>query len=69
MVVRGELTLGTLVAFLSYITSFYQPINRLTEIDNVFQEAIAAGERILELLDETADYQDPPGALELASRG
>jgi ABC-type multidrug transport system fused ATPase/permease subunit len=65
MAVRGELTLGTLVAFLSYITSFYQPINRLTEIDNVFQEAIAAGERIFELLDETADIQDPPGALEL----
>jgi ABC-type multidrug transport system fused ATPase/permease subunit len=65
MVVQGELTLGTLVAFLSYITSFYQPINRLTEVDNVFQEAIAAGERTFELLDETADIQDPPDAIEL----
>jgi ABC-type multidrug transport system fused ATPase/permease subunit len=58
MVVGGDLTLGTLVAFLSYITSFYEPINRLTEIDNVFQEAIAAGERIFELLDETSDIED-----------
>ncbi|MBC8447299.1 MAG: ABC transporter ATP-binding protein [Chloroflexi bacterium] len=65
MVVRGELSLGTLVAFLSYITSFYQPINRLTEIDNVFQEAIAAGERIFELLDATSDIEDAPGAMEL----
>ncbi|MGD8818900.1 MAG: ABC transporter transmembrane domain-containing protein, partial [Anaerolineae bacterium] len=55
MVVNDNLTLGTLVAFLSYIVSFYEPINRLTDIDNVFQEAIAAGERIFELLDETSD--------------
>ncbi len=67
MVVSGDLTLGTLVAFLSYTTSFYQPINRLTEIDRVFQEAIAAGERIFELMDETSDIQDSPGAVGLPS--
>jgi ABC-type multidrug transport system fused ATPase/permease subunit len=66
MVVQGELTLGTLVAFLSYITSFYEPINRLTEVDNVFQQAIAAAERIFALLDETADIDDASGALELS---
>ncbi|MDX9833520.1 MAG: ABC transporter ATP-binding protein, partial [Anaerolineae bacterium] len=65
MVVQGQMSLGTLVAFLSYMTSFYEPINRLTEIDNVFQEAIAAGERIFELLDEPPDIQDAPGAVEL----
>ena len=70
MVVRDQLSLGALVAFLSYITSFYVPINRLTEIDNVFQEAIAAGERIFELLDESADIEDAPAAIELpAIRG
>jgi subfamily B ATP-binding cassette protein MsbA len=65
MVVDGSLSLGTLVAFLSYVISFYEPINRLTEVDNVFQEAIAAGERIFELLDETAEIQDAPDAVEL----
>jgi ABC-type multidrug transport system fused ATPase/permease subunit len=65
MVVQGEMSLGTLVAFLSYIASFYEPINRLTEIDNVFQEAIAAGERIFELLDERPDIQDTPDAVAL----
>jgi len=65
MVVKGQLTLGTLVAFLSYITSFYEPINRLTEVDNIFQEAIAAGERIFELLDQTTDVTDAPDAAEL----
>jgi subfamily B ATP-binding cassette protein MsbA len=65
MVINGSLSLGTMVAFLSYTDSFYQPINRLTEIDNIFQEAIAAGERIFELLDETAEIEDAPGAVEL----
>ncbi len=66
LVVNGEMSLGTLVAFLSYATSFYQPINRLTEVDNIFQQAIAAGERIFELLDETPEIQDVPDALALS---
>jgi len=65
MVVKGELSLGTLVAFLSYTTSFYEPINRLTEVDNIFQEAIAAGERIFEILDETTEVSDAPDAIAL----
>jgi subfamily B ATP-binding cassette protein MsbA len=64
-VINGELSLGTLVAFLSYATSFYQPINRLIEVDDVFQQAIAAGERIFELLDEVPEIQDAPGAIAL----
>jgi len=70
MVVKDQLTIGTLVAFLAYITSIYDPINRLTEVDNIFQEAIAAGERIFELLDETTDVKDAPDAIDLpAIRG
>lgn len=65
MVVNEQLTLGTLVAFLSYIVSFYEPIRRLTEIDNTFQQAIAAGERIFELLDTESQIQDAPDAIML----
>ena len=65
MVVKGQMSLGTLVAFIAYIASIYDPINRLTEVDNIFQEAIAAGERIFELLDETMEVKDAPDAIEL----
>ncbi len=65
MVVEGSLTVGTLVAFLAYTLSFYGPLRRLTEIDNVFQQAIAAGERVFELLDETPHIRDAEGAIEL----
>ncbi len=65
LVVGDRLSLGTLVAFLSYTVSFYEPLHRLTEVDNVIQQAIAAGERIFELLDSQPDIQDPPEAIRL----
>jgi len=65
MVAQGVLTVGTLVAFLSYLQSLYGPIRSLVEIDNVFQQAIAAGERIFELLDEEPEITDAPYAVEL----
>jgi len=65
LVVGGQLSLGTLMAFMSYIVSFYDPVRRLTEVDNMFQQAIAAGERIFELLDEVPEIQDAPDALAL----
>jgi ABC-type multidrug transport system fused ATPase/permease subunit len=65
MVVQGALTVGTLVAFLSYLQSLYGPIRSLVEIDNVFQQAIAAGERIFELLDEEPEITDAPDAVTL----
>ncbi len=65
MVVSGQLSLGTLVAFLAYIISFYDPLRRLTEVDNTFQQAIAAAERIFELMDEVPQIRDAPGAIAL----
>jgi len=65
LVIDGQLSLGTLVAFLSYVTSFYDPLRRLTEVDNTFQQAIAAGERIFELLDEVPEITDAPDAIAL----
>ncbi|MFW6135769.1 MAG: ABC transporter ATP-binding protein [Chloroflexota bacterium] len=65
MAVNEQLTLGTLVAFLSYVVSFYEPVRRLTEVDNTFQQAIAAGERIFELLDTESEIQNVPDAMPL----
>jgi ABC-type multidrug transport system fused ATPase/permease subunit len=65
MVVKDQMSLGTLVAFIAYIATIYDPINRLTEVDNIFQEAIAAGECIFELLDETVEVKDAPDAIGL----
>ena len=63
MVTQGTLSVGTLVAFLAYAASFYDPINRLTEVDNIFQRAIAAGARVFELLDTKPQIEDAPDAI------
>jgi ABC-type multidrug transport system fused ATPase/permease subunit len=65
MIIGGQLSLGTLVAFLSYMASFYDPIRRLADVDNTFQQAIAAADRIFELLDEKVDIRDTPDAITL----
>jgi len=66
-VFNGALTLGGLVAFISYVASFYEPINRLVQVDNTVQQAIAAGERVFELLDTVPEIEDTPDAIELPS--
>jgi ABC-type multidrug transport system fused ATPase/permease subunit len=52
LVLKQQLTLGVVVAFLTYVTRFYQPIRDLSQIYNTFQAAMAGGERIFEMLDE-----------------
>ncbi|MCI2426544.1 ABC transporter ATP-binding protein/permease [Candidatus Acetothermia bacterium] len=49
---RGGLSFGTLVAFISYISLFFQPIMHLSQSYNVLQGAMASSERIFMLLDE-----------------
>jgi len=58
---RGELTIGALVAFFQYGVRFFRPIQDLSEKYGIFQQAMAAGERIFQLLD-TAPGIQPPAA-------
>lgn len=64
-VLNGDLTAGTLVAFLMYLNMFFDPIRDLAMRLDQFQEAAAAGERILNVLDTEPDIVDRPGAIEL----
>ena len=53
--------MGTLVAFVSYLIQFYQPVEDLIRVNNTIQQALAAAERIFEFLDEEPDVADTPG--------
>src|SRR5215216_6369855 len=48
---RGDLTIGSLVAFLLYSQRFFRPISDMSEKFNVLQAAMASSERIFKLLD------------------
>jgi ATP-binding cassette subfamily B multidrug efflux pump len=58
----SEITIGVLVAFLSYVTRFFQPIQELSRLYTTLQSAMAGGEQVLNLLDTTPDVQDAPDA-------
>lgn len=57
----GRLTVGELVMFLSYLTLFYVPINQIHSVNHMLQHALAASERVFEVLDAVPDVMDRPG--------
>ena len=58
---------GTLIAFVLYINMFFRPIFDLTNFYNTIQSALAAAERIFELLDTSPEIVDSPDAVDLPS--
>ncbi|MCD6290186.1 MAG: ABC transporter ATP-binding protein [Anaerolineae bacterium] len=65
MVVHGGVTLGTLVAINGYVLMLAMPVQRLGYIVNLTAEALAAGDRIFEVLDAQPEIADAPDAIEL----
>ena len=61
-VARGELTIGELVMFLSYLALFYVPVNQIHSVNHMLQHALAGSERVFEILDAKSEVQDRPGA-------
>jgi ATP-binding cassette subfamily B protein/subfamily B ATP-binding cassette protein MsbA len=59
----GRLTLGELVLFLSYLALFYVPINQIHSVNHMLQHALAASDRVFEVLDTVPDVVDGPGVL------
>ena len=62
MVLRGELTVGELVAFNAYLLLMAQPAQQLTWMVNMAGESSAGLQRIFEILDRTPEIESPPGA-------
>lgn len=51
MAQQGAVTIGVIVAFMTYVTRFFIPIRELSQLFTTLQTASAGGERILEILD------------------
>ena len=74
-VLTGTLSLGALVAFISYIRMFFRPIRDLAEKYNILQNAMASAERIFLILDSQDRLQwpaaqkgeDEPGLQQIAT--
>ena len=59
-VLRTHLSVGELVMFMSYLALFYVPINQIHSVNHMLQHALAASERVFEVLDIVPEVKDQP---------
>jgi ATP-binding cassette subfamily B protein len=65
MVLEDALTIGVMVAFIGYLSSFFDPIQSLSQLYNTFQSAMAALEKILGVLETRPRMEDSSDAVDL----
>jgi len=59
LIIQDRMTLGVLVAFLSYMRLFFQPLRELSQKYSIVQSSLASAERIFQLLDTVNDLPSP----------
>ncbi|MBN1138062.1 MAG: ABC transporter ATP-binding protein, partial [Anaerolineae bacterium] len=64
-VIAGLISLGTLIGFAAYIQMLLRPTRQTGMMLNVVMQALAAAERVFEVLDTQPDVRDAPGAYPL----
>jgi ATP-binding cassette subfamily B protein/subfamily B ATP-binding cassette protein MsbA len=67
-VLAGALSVGELVAFVSYLALFYVPVNQIHSVNHMLQHALAASERVFEILDTEPEVADRPGVVRPVGR-
>ncbi|HEX6595570.1 MAG TPA: ABC transporter ATP-binding protein [Acidimicrobiales bacterium] len=65
LALRGRISIGTFLAFSSYMLQLVSPVRMLSTLTVVAQQARAGAERVFEVLDSTPLVEDRPGAVEL----
>jgi len=65
-ILSGSISLGSLVAFVSYMRMFFRPIRDISEKYNIMQNAMASAERIFLILDKKETLSQP--AVRVGSR-
>ena len=64
-VIDGTITSGALIAFLIYVVNLANPVKRLSRVYGNIQRALAAAERVFEVIDTEPEIREAPGAVDL----
>lgn len=64
-VINGNLTVGTMVAFVGYMERVYSPLRRLINASTLLTQSIASIDRVFELMNEKYDIEDKKDAVKL----
>jgi ATP-binding cassette, subfamily B, bacterial len=62
-VASGQMKLGVLLIFLTYVGSLYKPVKALSKLTSIFTKGMAAAERIEDVLSTEPDIRDQPNAI------
>jgi ATP-binding cassette subfamily B protein len=62
---RDEISVGTLLAFVLYLSNFFDPVQQLSQLYNTFLAAVAALDKIMDVIDEEPEVRDRRGARDL----
>jgi ABC-type multidrug transport system fused ATPase/permease subunit len=62
---HDAISIGTLFAFMLYLSNFFDPVQQLSQLYNTFLSAVAALDKIMDVMDEEPEVRDRPGAREL----
>ncbi len=65
LVFDDAITIGTLFAFILYLSNFFDPVQQLSQLYNTFLAATAALDKIMDVMDEEPEVLDRPGSGEL----
>jgi ATP-binding cassette, subfamily B, fatty acid transporter len=65
-VATGQITLGSIQAFIQYVRQFNQPLTQVASMYNALQSGVASAERVFDLLD--AEEESPDKPVQLPSR-
>jgi subfamily B ATP-binding cassette protein MsbA len=64
-VIQGQSTPGSFFAFLTALLMLYDPVKKLSNMNNIIQQGLAAAHRVYDILDTQPDVRDRPDAIEL----
>lgn len=65
LIFDGSMTIGTLFAFIGYLVNFFDPVQQLSQLYNTFLAAVAALDKIIDVIEEDPEVVDADDALEL----
>ncbi|MFC6292699.1 multidrug ABC transporter ATP-binding protein [Macrococcus epidermidis] len=65
LVIEGNLTVGSLAAFIAYLDRLYGPLRRLVSSSTTLTQSLASMDRMFQLFDEPYDIKDEPHARDI----
>jgi len=64
-VISGQLTVGTFMSFLAAVIMLYDPVKKLSKLNNAIQEGLAATDRVFDIIERESDIVDPDNPIEI----